>query len=91
LNSAYALRAIVDIRTEDEITFELPYLIQSDYIKNDVASGRIDILVLNDLRGPESVAQNIDVQVFYRAGDDFEYAVPTNFFGRFNCLHSTKQ
>jgi len=32
--------------------------------------------VLNDLRAPSTAAQNIDLLMFYKGGDDFEYQVP---------------
>jgi len=78
-NSAYALRTIVDVRVEDEITLELPYLLLSDYTLVTNSIGYVTINVLNDLRAPESCAQSIAVQVFYQAGDDFEFAVPSAF------------
>lgn len=78
-----SLRAIVDIRQEDEISFELPYLVLSDYLSMapgfDPSSGNLDIVVLNDLRAPESCADNIDMQIFFRAGKDFEFAVPKQY------------
>ncbi len=81
--SAFSKRAIVDIRTEDSVTFELPYLLYSDYaplgsdLYENTTSGQIDIQILNDLRGPESVSQDIDVLVFYSPADDFELAAPS--------------
>jgi hypothetical protein len=84
-NSAYAMRAVVDIRTEDEVTFTLPFLVYSDYLNTVTATGglgvymgQLDVDVLNDLRGPESVSQTIAVQWFVKASKDFEFAVPTN-------------
>jgi hypothetical protein len=81
--SAYNKRTIIDLRTEDTVTLELPYLISSDYIpvKQDAYdigcfSGSVTVRVLNDLRAPESCAQSIAMQVFYTAGDDYELAVP---------------
>ncbi len=82
-NGAFALRAIVDIRTEDEVTFTMPYLVFSDYLACTVNTnglsttmGQLDIVVLNDLRGPESVSQSIAVQWFVKPAKDFEFAVP---------------
>lgn len=82
-NSTYALRTIIDMRTEDEITLELPYLAYTDYLNNHSSagpstSGQVDIVVLNDVRAPESCSQAIAIQVFFCGGDDFELAVPTN-------------
>jgi len=87
--SAYALRSIIDIRTEDTVTLELPYLSYSDYLyvteEEDVSvgtiSGLLEVRVLNNLKSPATVSQNIDVQVFYTAGDDFELCVPTSYAG----------
>jgi hypothetical protein len=78
-NSTYAMRTIIDIKTENEVTLELPYLVYTDYLNTTAPpsySGRLDVVVLNDLRGPESVSQSIVCQVFYQGGDDFELAVP---------------
>jgi hypothetical protein len=81
--STLSLRAIIDVRVEDEVSFELPYLIWSDFLSLEsgypTTSGQVDILVLNDLRAPESCAQQIDMQIFYRAGDDFEMGVPKSY------------
>lgn len=84
VNSSYILRAVVDIRTEDEITLELPYLAYTDYLNTSSTTvlpsvlGRLQVTVLNDLRAPESCAQSIAVQVFFTGASDLEYAVPCN-------------
>lgn len=85
-NAAYALRALVDVKTEDEITLTLPFLAFTDYLSTGTTggpalpkySGRLQIQVLNDLRAPESCSQSIGIQVFYRGAPDFEYSVPCN-------------
>ncbi len=80
---SYALRTIVDIRNEDEITLELPFLVLADYLSCDSSanstSGNLDIVVLNDLRAPESCADNIDMLMFFSAGDDFEFAAAKTY------------
>jgi hypothetical protein len=84
VNSSYVLRAVVDIRTEDEISLELPYLAYTDYLNTSETTvlpsvlGRLQIKVLNDLRAPESCSQSIAIQIFFSGGPDLEYAVPTN-------------
>jgi hypothetical protein len=80
-SSAYSLRTIVDIRTEDVVTFELPYLCFSDYLATNLDgsgsySGVLDIMVLNSLRAPESCSQSVKMQVFFSPGSDFELAAP---------------
>jgi len=81
--AGYNLRTIIDIRTEDIITLELPYLIYADYLPTvqqnltNTYSGQLDVMVLNDLRAPESCSQSIAMQIFYSAGDDYELAAPS--------------
>jgi len=78
--SILSLREIVDIRFCDEVTLELPYLITSPFlpISNTGVtagsySGRLDVIVLNELRAPETVSSSIEVLMFWFAGDDFEF------------------
>jgi len=87
VTGAFQKRAVIDIRTEDTISIELPYLLYSDYaetfpgVPNNQFSGQVDIQVLNDLRAPESCSQSINMQVFFSAAEDFELAVPGQFQG----------
>lgn len=82
VTGSFNKRAIVDIRTEDTVTFELPFLLYSDYAPTTPItptldySGQFDIVVLNDLRSPESCAQDVAVQWFISAGSDYELACP---------------
>lgn len=84
-NSAFMRRAIIDIRTEDTISLELPYLLYTDYLNTTVEgftsvwSGQVDIKVLNNLRAPETCSQNVNVQVFISAAEDYELAAPSQF------------
>lgn len=83
ITSSYNRRAIIDIRTEDTVSLELPYLLYSDYASTTPItptmdfSGQLDITVLNDLRAPETCSQSCKIQWFVSAGDDYEVAVPT--------------
>jgi len=77
----YSLREIVDVREQDEITLNLPYLIADPYLNTntdytDYYSGQLDVKVLNDLMSPETCAQNIQVLMFIKAGPDFEFQMP---------------
>lgn len=82
ISSSFNKRAIIDIRTEDTVSLELPYLLYSDYASTTPItptqsySGQFDIKVLNDLRAPETCSQDIRVQWFISAAEDFELAVP---------------
>lgn len=76
--SSYSMRTIIDIRDDDEVTIELPYLAYSDYLSTaNENSGVFQIRVLNQLRGPESVAQAIGIMIFVSGCEDFEFAVPS--------------
>lgn len=83
--AAYNKRAIIDIRTEDTVTFNLPYMLLTDFAPTHTGvqnayMGQLDIQVLNDLRGPESVSQDVRIQIFYSAGSDYEVAVPSQAY-----------
>jgi len=75
-DSIYSLREIIDIREQSEITLKLPYMLHRHYLSPSQNMGRVNIYVLNDLRCPETVAQSVDLLVFWKAGDDFEYQSP---------------
>jgi len=77
-NSLYALREIVDIREQNEITLNFPYMVLEPYLncQSQQFSGQVRITVLNDLRCPETVAQQVGLQLFWTPGPDFELQVP---------------
>jgi len=75
--SIYSLREVVDIREQSEITLNLPYMLHRPYLDPDQAMGTLRVMVLNDLRCPETCAQDVQMLIFYTAGDDFEFQVPT--------------
>jgi hypothetical protein len=75
-DSIYSLREIIDIREQSEITLKLPYMLHRHYLDKFQAMGRLDVYVLNDLRCPDTVAQNVDLLFFFKAGDDFEFQSP---------------
>lgn len=72
------LREIVDIRDSDEITLILPYMLPFTFAPQGDAMGALNIVVLNELRFPESCANQINMLVFVSAADDFEFAAPLN-------------
>jgi len=65
-NFQFTHRDIVDIRSLTEYEFEIPYVSITPFtpIENDI--GELSIMVLNPLRAPDSVAQNIEVIVEVR-------------------------
>lgn len=71
-----AQRWIVDLSESNEIEVILPWQSNLNYLPSTGISGRIDIIVLNVLRCPESVNSTIDAVVWASGGDDFEFAAP---------------
>lgn len=74
--SSYEHRQIIDIREGNEFCFCIPWMLNVDYNDTDVPMGRIDIMVLTELRAPETAASVINFQTYVAGGDDFELAVP---------------
>jgi hypothetical protein len=75
-----ALREIIDIRTGNEFEFTLPWYCATNYLPIAQAAGQIDLLVLNELKGPASVSSTVNILVYASAGDDFELAGPGSNF-----------
>jgi len=75
-DSIYNLREIIDIRQQSEITLTLPYMLHRHYLDANQSMGTINVYVLNDLRCPETVAQQVDLLFFWKAGEDFEFQAP---------------
>lgn len=74
--SVLSLRTIIDIRTSNEITINLPFLQGFNYLQNGTPSGYVDVIVLNELQAPSICSQEIDVLFYWAGGDDFEVAKP---------------
>lgn len=74
--SVYSLREIIDIREQSEFELNFPYMLHRPYAEQNQPIGTLNVFVLNDLRCPETVAQEIDLIYFITAGDDFEFQVP---------------
>jgi len=72
----YLLREIVDIREKSEIVFRLPYLEYQKFIGVDKIIGKLYVIVVNELKAPDTVRNVIDMVISASAGDDFEYAIP---------------
>lgn len=74
--STYSLREIIDIHTGDEFCFNLPYMLDSNYIPTALRTGVLDVVILNELKAPETVASSVQILMFFNGGDDFEFQVP---------------
>lgn len=75
---SYSMREIIDITTDDDMVFELPYMVSTMYLEVGQPMGTLEVRVLNQLRSPEAAATSIQVLVYASAGEDFEFAVPSN-------------
>lgn len=72
-----AIREIVDLSGADEITLDLPYMLSTPWIdatKNNLYSGRLDVVCLNPLRAPEVCSSAVRVLMYLSGGCDFELA-----------------
>jgi hypothetical protein len=82
----YVLREIVDLRSANEVTLHIPWIKGDTYLPTGFGSqysntdfhslGTLEIHVLNELRCPETVSNNIEVITYFNGADDFELAVP---------------
>jgi hypothetical protein len=82
-NQVYAMRQVIDISEGNEFTLHLPYMLNSNYTTTNYTaagtygtSGYLDILVLNELRHPETAASSIQLLLYGSGGDDFEFQLP---------------
>jgi len=71
-----ALREIIDLRYTDEITLCLPYLVEYNYLKIGEPSGTLDVVVLNELRCPETCSSSLEILMFANGASDLEFAAP---------------
>lgn len=74
--SLLALREIIDLRSGNEFCLRLPYLQNRDYLTMAENSGYLDVLVLNELRAPETCTDTVNVLMYARGAEDFEVQVP---------------
>jgi hypothetical protein len=75
------MREIVDIRTEEEITLNFPYMkpynwIGANELTDDLSIGRVGVTILNSLKVTPTCSTTMEVLVYASAGDDFEFACP---------------
>jgi len=75
-SSSYILREIVDMRDSNELVLELPFIFNKPYITFEEVFGRLQIIVLNELRAPPAVVSSIKILMYFGVADDFEVSVP---------------
>lgn len=79
--SEYAHREVVDIATIDELVYELPFTAQYPYLNTTNSGiqgsyGSFQILVVNELQAPASVASEIDMVIETAMGEGSEWFEP---------------
>jgi len=74
---AYLHREILDIRTQSEFSFIIPYVSQTAYRGYAEPMGWLYVTVLDKLIAPVTVPSTVKILVEVSGGPDFEVAVPT--------------
>ncbi len=77
--SNLSLRQIVDIRDDQEVLLNIPYINNSDWLQRDYNMGQLSIIVLNPLVAPTTCADNIDILFYCTFGEDFELSCPIQY------------
>ncbi len=75
-SSTLSLREIVDLKFQDEVVLDLPFLVAPNFLGMGDTSGWLKIVVLNELKAPETVSSNVQALFFWSGADDFELAAP---------------
>jgi hypothetical protein len=82
-NANYNYSQVVDIRSETEIRFTIPYVSTKPWCRFENSNGDVvmhtgvfQIEVLNELKSNTSVGSSVDILVEVSGGDDFELAAP---------------
>lgn len=78
-STEYYLREVVDIQKGNEVCFTLPYNRVEPFIPTYDNFGTLQVSLVNSLQAPTSVSNTISVMVFYRGGENLEFARPNNF------------
>lgn len=89
---------ILDLRTSDELEFEVPYISNTQYKKVILAppnaapnpsatTGILVFEVLNALRAPDTVEQSIEINLWIAGASDYQVAIPD--FSRYRIGNGT--
>ena len=76
-NTQYLHRHIIDIREGNVAEISIPYISVHQWLEQRQASGTVSITVLNPLRAPDTVSNNVDLIIEVAGDEDIEFAVPT--------------
>lgn len=78
---------IMDVSTTRRVSERVTYLSETDYKSttrvsadtwSEDAVGRFYVMVLNPLIAPTTVDSKVEINVYFNAGEDFEYVEPDN-------------
>jgi hypothetical protein len=70
------MREVIDLASTDEVEFNLPWMSPWNYLPVDNYSGTLSVNTLTTLVAPDTVAQDVQMLIFYSYGDDFELEAP---------------
>jgi len=83
VDSSYEYRTIIDIREESTFTIQVPYTCSQQYLRckrsgsaSNESFGRIQVMVLDPLVAPATVANFVGILVEHSMGADSEFASP---------------
>jgi hypothetical protein len=79
-DSYYLHRDLIDIRSNTEYEFTVPYVSIRPYSTILQSIGTLSVVILNPLRAPTSVATSVDVLIEVCALPDFEVASPSRYW-----------
>jgi len=82
--SVYSIRQVLDVRDGNEACIQLPWLLPYNYLPSTSTFGKLDVIVLNQLRAPETCAQSVQMLFYASGGDDFEFALTDMYAGEGN-------
>lgn len=72
----YSYKVVIDLRESSEIIVRVPYVSTMPYLEPLQNIGTVAMYVLNDLVGPPSVSDTVEIIVEVAAGPDCEFANP---------------
>jgi hypothetical protein len=70
------MRTVFDIRTTDEISFDIPYLLTQPWASLSTKLGTITVNIVNALKAPETISSTVNLLWYVEAADDFQLSVP---------------
>lgn len=79
-SSEYCYREVLDLRTSNEFSVNVPYVNLQPWTDYNNKTGFVKLFVLNELRAPDTVSQSIEVLVEVAGGHDLEFSWPSSSY-----------